>query len=120
MLGRLFGFSSPIAEVEASGLDATHYRVDLFAKLASPVACIILPALALFFAVGGPPHPSSALTLVLSAVVAVAYVLLTGIGTSLGYGGVVVPWVAGGAPVVLFAVLAAYLGLRLRGFGGSF
>ena len=108
-----------IVEVEASGLDATHYRVDLFAKLASPVACIILPALALFFAVGGPPHPSSALTLVLSAVVAVAYVLLTGIGTSLGYGGVVVPWVAGGAPVVLFAVLAAYLGLRLRGFGGS-
>ena len=109
-----------IVEVEASGLDATHYRVDLFVKLASPVACIILPALALFFAVGGPPHPSSALTLVLSAVVAVAYVLLTGIGASLGYGGAVAPWVAGGAPTALFAALAAYLGLRLRGFGQSF
>jgi lipopolysaccharide export system permease protein len=54
-----------IAEVEASGLDATHYRVDLLVKLASPVACFVLPALALFFAVGGPPHPSSATTLVL-------------------------------------------------------
>jgi lipopolysaccharide export system permease protein len=109
-----------IAEVEASGLDATHYRVDLFVKLASPVACIVLPALALFFAVGGPPHPSSALTLVLSAVVAVAYVLLTGVGTSLGYGGAIAPAVAGWTPTALFALLAAYLGLRLRGFGQSF
>lgn len=109
-----------IAEVEASGLDATHYEVDLFVKLASPVACLVLPALALFFAVGGPPHPSSALTLVLSAAVAVAYVLLTGVGTSLGYGGALPPWVAGWSPVVFFSGLALYLGLRLRGFGQTF
>ena len=106
-----------IEDVESSGLDATHYRVDLFVKLASPVACVVLPALALFFAVGGPPHPSSALTLVLSAVVAVCYVLFTGVGTSLGYGGAVAPWVAGWAPTILFAAIAGYLGLRLRGFG---
>ncbi len=109
-----------IAEVEASGLDATHYKVDLFVKLASPVACLVLPALALFFAVGGPPHPSSALTLVLSAAVAVAYVLLTGVGTSLGYGGALAPWVAGWSPVAFFSALALYLGLRLRGFGLTF
>ncbi len=109
-----------IEEVEASGLDATHYQVDLFVKLASPLACLVLPALALFFAVGGPPHPSSALTLVLSAVVAVAYVLLTGVGTSLGYGGAVAPWIAGWSPIVCFSALALYLGLRLRGFGLSF
>jgi lipopolysaccharide export system permease protein len=106
-----------IAEVEASGLDATHYRVDLFVKIASPLACLVLPALALFFAVGGPPHPSSATTLVLSAVVAVAYVLLTGVGTSLGYGGALPPWLAGWSPIALFSTLALYLGLRLRGFG---
>jgi lipopolysaccharide export system permease protein len=109
-----------IAEVEASGLDATHYEVDLFVKLASPLACLVLPALALFFAVGGPPHPSSALTLVLSAAVAVAYVLLTGVGTSLGYGGALPPWVAGWSPVAFFSGLALYLGLRLRGFGQTF
>jgi lipopolysaccharide export system permease protein len=111
--------SDAIDDVEASGLDATHYRVDLFVKLASPVACLILPALALFFAVGGPPHPSSALTLVLSAVVAVAYVLLTGVGTSLGRGGAVAPWVAGWAPTIVFGSMAGYLGMRLRGFGQS-
>jgi lipopolysaccharide export system permease protein len=109
-----------ILEVEASGLDATHYHVDLFVKLASPVACIVLPALALFFAVGGPPHPSSATTLVLSAVVAVAYVLLTGVGTSFGYSGALPPWLAGWAPTFFFLAMAAYLGLRLRGFGQSF
>lgn len=106
-----------IEEVETSGLDATHYRVDLFVKLASPVACLILPALALFFAVGGPPHPSSSATLVLAATVAVAYVLLTGVGTSLGYGGAVPPWIAGWAPTALFSAGTLYLGLRLRGFG---
>jgi lipopolysaccharide export system permease protein len=109
-----------IADVEESGLDATHYRVDMFVKLASPIACLVLPALALFFAVGGPPHPSSATTLVLSAVVAVSYVLLTGVGTSLGYSGALPPWLAGSAPVALFLLLAGYLGFRLRGFGQSF
>jgi lipopolysaccharide export system permease protein len=106
-----------IADVEEGGLDATHYRVDLFVKIAAPVACLVLPALALFFAVGGPPHPTSATTLMLSAVVAVAYVLLTGVGTSFGYSGAVPAWLAGWAPTLLFAAIATYLGLRLRGFG---
>jgi LPS export ABC transporter permease LptG/LPS export ABC transporter permease LptF len=109
-----------IEQVEASGLDATHYRVDLFVKLASPVACLVLPALALFFALGGPPHPSPATTLVLSAVVAVSYVLLTGVGTSFGYSGAIEPWIAGWGPTFFFSALAGYLGLRLRGFGQSF
>jgi lipopolysaccharide export system permease protein len=106
-----------IEDVEDSGLDATHYRVDLFVKLAAPVACLVLPALALFFAVGGPPHPSSATTLVVSAIVAVTYVLLTGAGASFGYSGALPPWLAGSAPTLVFAAIAAYLGLRLRGFG---
>ena len=112
--------AAEIEDVEARGLDATHYRVDLFVKLASPVACLVLPALALFFAVGGPPHPSPATTLVFSAVSAVAYVLLTGVGQSLGYGGKLPTWFAGWAPTLVFAALAGYFGLRLRGFGQSF
>lgn len=108
-----------IEEVEARGLDATHYRVDLFVKLAAPIACLVLPALALFFAVGGPPHPSSATTLVFSAVVAVSYVLLTGVGSSLGYSGALPSWLGGLAPTLIFLALAAYFGLRLRGLGQS-
>ena len=80
-----------IVEVDASGYDATAFRVDYYVKWAAPLGCIVLPALALFFAVGGPPFPSASLTVSLSVVTAVAFVLLTGVGTSLGYGGVLSP-----------------------------
>lgn len=109
-----------IREVEEHGYDATAYRVDLFVKIASPFACLILPALALFFAVSGPPHPSSAMTLVMSVVTAASHVLLTGVFTSLGYGGAIPPWLAGFAPQLLFGGLAIWLLIRLRGFGQSF
>jgi lipopolysaccharide export system permease protein len=106
-----------IREIEAGGYDATPYRVDLYAKMVAPLTCLLLPALALFFALGGPPHPGVSGTLVFSMVVAVSYVLLSGVGASLGYGGALPPAVAGAAPTVVFTLLAVYYGLRLRGFG---
>jgi lipopolysaccharide export system permease protein len=105
-----------IEDLRASGIDATPFRVDLYVKLATPFACLVLPALALFFALGGPPHPSPPATLVFSAIVAVGYTLLTGLGKSLGYGEIVLPAVAGMAPVLVFAGAAGYLGLRLSVF----
>ena len=39
-----------IREVEAAGYESTVLRVDYWAKLAAPIACLLLPALALFFA----------------------------------------------------------------------
>jgi lipopolysaccharide export LptBFGC system permease protein LptF len=106
-----------IDEVESAGYDATAYRVDFVAKIATPFACLVLPALALFFCVSGPPFPSSATSLILSAAVAIAYTLATGIGVSLGYGGALPPVVAGSISTALFALLAIYFGLRLGGFG---
>ena len=47
---------------------------------------------------------------------AVGYTLLLGLGTSLGYGKLVVPAVAGVAPVLVFAAAAGWLGLRLGVF----
>lgn len=102
-----------IREAGHAGLDTTPYRVDLWAKLAAPFACVVLPALALLFATGGPPYPTPALTLLVGFTLAVAYVLLTGIGTSLGYGRYLPPAVAGAAPVVLLALLAAWLSSRV-------
>lgn len=109
-----------IREVEAAGHDATALWVDYWSKVAAPIACLLLPALALFFAVSGPPHPSATMTLVVSAVVAVAYVLLTGVGASLGYGGALSPFVAGFASTLFFGVLTMGLFVRLRGMGQSF
>jgi LPS export ABC transporter permease LptG/LPS export ABC transporter permease LptF len=109
-----------IQEIEAGGYDATPYRVDLWAKAVAPFTCLLLPALALFFALGGPPHPGVSGTLVFSTIVAVSYVLLTGVGASLGYAGAIPPAVAGAAPTVVFGLLTLYYGQRLRGFGGRF
>ena len=102
-----------IREASDAGLDTTPFRVDLYAKLAAPLACVVLPALALLFATGGPPYPNPALTLLAAFALAVAYQLLTGIGTSLGYGCYLPPAVAGAAPVALLALLTMYLSSRV-------
>ena len=106
-----------IEEVEASGMDATHYKVDYYVKWAAPLSCIVLPTLALLFAIGGPPSPSAALTGIVSVVAAVTFILATGVSTSLGYGRGLDPMVAGWGPPALFGMIAAYLGFRLRNLG---
>jgi lipopolysaccharide export system permease protein len=106
-----------IEEVEAGGMDATHFRVDYYVKWAAPLGCLVLPALALFFAVGGPPFPSASVTGIVSVAAAVSFILTTGVSTSLGYGGALAPVVAGWGPPALFGLIAAYLGFRLRNLG---
>jgi LPS export ABC transporter permease LptG len=101
-----------IRETEANGYDATIYRVDFHVKLAAPLACLTLPAVALFFAIGGPPFPGPALTVLVSIALGVGQVLLTGICASLGYGGFLPPILAGWAPPVGLAVLAGLFAKR--------
>jgi lipopolysaccharide export system permease protein len=112
--------AAEIREVEQSGYDATAYRVDLQSKLAAPLACLILPALALFYSVTGPPFPAPVRTLLVSALVALAWVLLNGVGVSLGYGGVVRPSVGGWGAPAAFAAAAIWLVVRMRRHGQSF
>jgi lipopolysaccharide export system permease protein len=104
-----------IAELEADGLDATPYRVDQQVKLANPLACIILPALVLFFAVGGPPFPGPAQNLLVSGIVGVTYILLTGVSASFGYGGTIPPVFGGWGPNIVFSLVAGFFGIRLWG-----
>jgi lipopolysaccharide export system permease protein len=102
-----------IEEVEANGYDATTFRVDFHVKLSEALSCVVLPAVVLFFAVGGPPFPGPAQTLLVSGIFGVSYILLTGVAASLGYGGALPPPVAGWAPAFLFSSLAGFFGLRL-------
>ncbi|MFB3118336.1 MAG: LptF/LptG family permease, partial [Myxococcota bacterium] len=109
-VGDLIGL---IEEAENDNVDPRSLRVDYHVKLAQPLACIVLPALLLFFAVGGPPFPGPAQTLLLSVVVGIGYILLTGVSRSLGYGGAMPPVIGGWGPVVLFLAVAAFFGIRL-------
>jgi lipopolysaccharide export system permease protein len=103
-----------IREVERSGYDATTYRVDLHQKLASPLAVLALPALGLLVATAGPPFWTPAQTLILAALMAVGYLVVSSVAASLGYGKLVPAPVAGWAPIALLAVAVAYLAVRSR------
>ena len=105
-----------IRDTEASGYNATPYRVDFHTKLAAPIACFLLPTIALFFAITGPPFPSPAVTILASSGLGVGYLLLSGVSTSLGYGAILPPFLAGWGPVLLLAVLALMLANRNQGF----
>ncbi len=103
-----------IRDTEAGGYNATPYRVDFHTKLAAPLACFLLPAVALFFAITGPPFPSPAVTILASISLGVGYILLSGVSTSLGYGAILPPLLAGWGPALLLTVLAVVLASRNR------
>lgn len=104
-----------IIGTEMAGYDVTTYRVDLNVKYAAPLACILLPAIVLFFALHGPPFPSPAVTLLVSSVLGVGYVLLTGVCASLGYGGTLSPTLAGWGPALGATLLAGAFAWRNQG-----
>jgi lipopolysaccharide export system permease protein len=104
-----------IRNAETNGYDATTYKVDFHTKLAAPLSCLLLPAVALFFAISGPPFPGPALTIFISSVLGVGYVLVTGVCSSLGYGGFLPPSLAGWAPSAGLAVLAGIFARHSQG-----
>jgi lipopolysaccharide export system permease protein len=105
--------AAEVQAVEADGFDATPFRVDYHVRIAEPLACLVLPALVLFFAVGGPPYPGPAQTLLVSGVVGVAYILMVAVASSLGRGGALPPIVGAWTPISLFTVLALSFLMRL-------
>ena len=93
---------------------AAAYRTDLQMKIAAPLACLLLPLIALFFAATGPPFPRPVHTLIACAIIAVTHALATSFAGSMGYGGTIDPLLAGWGPSMLFGVVAAGMGFRLR------
>ncbi len=103
-----------LKDPDLEGPIATAYRTDLQVKIASPLACLLLPLIALFFAATGPPFPRPVHTLIASAVIAVSYAIATGFAGSMGYGGTLSPFLAGWGPSLLFGSIALAMGFRLR------
>ena len=95
-------------------MDATPFWVDYYVRLAEPLSLIVLPATVLFFAVGGPPFPGPAQTLLLSGVIGVSYILLGAVSSSLGRGGILSPMLSAWGPVVFFSLLAAAVAFGIR------
>ncbi len=102
-----------IEEIEESGNDATPFRVDLHVRFAEALSCVVLPAVALFFAVGGPPFPGPAQNLLVSGVLGVGYILLTSVAAAFAQRGTLPPAFGGWAPMLFFGALAAFFGTRM-------
>jgi lipopolysaccharide export system permease protein len=103
-----------LEDPDLEGPIETAYRTDLQVKLAAPLACLLLPLIALFFAATGPPFPRPGHTLIASVIIAVSFALATSVAGSMGYGGSLTPWVAGWGPPLLFGLVAFGMGFRLR------
>lgn len=101
-----------VRDLASTGDSTTALEVDLHLKLATPLACLLLPALVMIFAVSGPPFPSSALTLVLAGALAVVYTLSAGAFASFARGGVLPPWIGGWGPSLL--TIAILIGFSWR------
>jgi lipopolysaccharide export system permease protein len=101
-------------ELSASGESTTAFEVDLYLKLATPLACLLLPALVMIFAVSGPPFPSSALTLIFAGILAVGYTISAGSFASFARGGVLPPWAGGLGPSLLATAVLMGMGWRNR------
>jgi lipopolysaccharide export system permease protein len=103
-----------IVDLALEGPLEARYQTDLQMKLAAPLACLLLPLVALFFAATGPPFPRPVHTLIASAIIAVSHALTTSVAGSMGHGGSLSPWLAGWTPPILFGSIGLLMGIRLR------
>jgi len=94
--------------VESEGYDATPYRVDLQAKFALPVACIILSMIAPAIALKRGRRLNLAVGIALGIGIVFVYWVFYSFCLSLGYGGIVPPPVAAWAANLVFACLGLF------------
>jgi lipopolysaccharide export system permease protein len=103
-----------IRAAERDGYDATPLRVEAHLRRAAPLACVVLPALALVFATAGPPFATLGQMILVSFALALAHGLLTAIGSSLGNGGALPPLLAGWGPIGLVGLGGVLINWRFR------
>ena len=83
-----------IKDVESEGYDATSYRVDLHAKIAFPLVCIILCLVATGIAAKRKIREGVALNIVYGIGLIFIYWIFYTFCMSLGYGGILLPVIA--------------------------
>jgi len=98
-----------IEALTRKGIDASHYLVDLYLKLALPFANAVLAIVAIPVAGRLRRHPSIAAIVGLGTAVGFGYWVLLGLSTSLGQTGALPPLLAAWAANGIYALLGAVL-----------
>ncbi len=101
-------------KVAAEGYDATRYRVDLQAQMATPFACVVMAFLGIPFALRKGRGASLAAGIAISVGIGVTYFILQAALQAFGYSSVLPPLVAAWSANLLFTLLGIWLLLQAR------
>jgi lipopolysaccharide export system permease protein len=102
-IAELFSF---IQEVESEGYDATTFRVDLHARFAFPVLAVIVCIIGVGIAVKRKGREGPSVSIALGAVMVFLYWVLHSFCLSLGYGGLLPPFIAAWISNIIFSCYA--------------
>jgi lipopolysaccharide export system permease protein len=97
-----------IRDVEAEGYDANPYRVDLYGKFALPLSCLIVCIIGAGLAVRKISKHGLSVNIALGMVVVFLYWISYSFCVSLGYGGVLPPFIAAWVSNFIFACFALF------------
>ncbi|MBT8342509.1 MAG: LPS export ABC transporter permease LptG [Desulfatitalea sp.] len=98
-----------IQRVEAEGYDAARYRVDLYAKTARPFFCIVLTLIGAGLAARGKIRDGLAISVTYGLGIAFAYWIVFSFCMSLGYAGILPPFVAAWGVNFISLCMAGFL-----------
>ncbi len=99
---------SYIQEVESEGYDATAFRVDLHARFALPVLTVIVCIIGIGIAVRRKGREGPSVSIALGALMVFLYWVLHSFCLSLGYGGLLPPFVAAWISNIIFSCYAVF------------
>ncbi len=98
-----------ITKIESEGYDASLYRVDLHAKMAFPIVCILMAIIGVGIAMRGKLKEGLPVSISYGIVIAFLYHVCYSFCMSLGYGEALPPVVAAWSANLLFAFLGGFL-----------
>ena len=99
---------SYIQEVELEGYDATAFRVDLHARFALPALTVIVCIIGIGIAVKRKGREGPSVSIALGALMVFLYWVLHSFCLSLGYGGLLPPFVAAWISNIIFSCYAVF------------
>ncbi len=91
-----------IHKVEEEGYDATNYRVDLYSKTAFPFVCVIMCLIGISLSVRGKLDKGLAVSISYGIGIAFLYWVFYSFCLSLGYGGLIPPFLAAWVTNLIF------------------
>jgi len=110
----LFELAQKIRRFQAEGFNTVSFEVDLMARLAMPLTCLIMAFFGIPFSLQRGRKSNLALGISFSVAIGVVYHMINAMLLAFGYAGVFPPWIAAWSANLLFFMLGLWLLLSVR------